>query len=84
MIWKLASVGYRIFSLDINGDHRNQYIDRNIWRRQTHKQRWRDEYPKFAFTPGETIPEEPRAALYEFCGECNIIITGQVGYIPFS
>ena len=80
--WNLGGVGYRIFSLDINGTHRNQRIDRNRWRNRTHKQRWRDEYPKFAFTPGETIPEEPIAAFLEFCGECNIVFAGRLGPVP--
>lgn len=80
--WNLGGVGYRIFSLDINGNHRNQRIDRNRWRNQTHKQRWRDEYPNFAFTPTETIPEGPVAAFYEFCAECNIVFAGRINSIP--
>ena len=80
--WTLGGKSYRIFSLDINGTHRNQRIDRNRWNQQTHKQRWRDEYHGFAFTPDETIPEEPIAAFHEFCAECNIVFTGQIGEIP--
>ncbi len=80
--WTLGDQSYRIYSLDVNGTHRNQRIDRNRWRSETHKQRWRDEYPGFAFTPGETIPEEPVAAFHEFCRECNIVFTGEMGAIP--
>lgn len=82
LVWTLNDTGYRIFSLDINGSHRNRRINRQRWNQQTHKQRWRDEYPEFAFTPGETIPEEPIAAFHEFCRECNIVFTGQISAIP--
>jgi hypothetical protein len=77
-----ASRSFRIFSLDVNGTHRNIRINDNEWNRQTHKQRWRDAYSQFAFTPSESIPEEPIAAFREFCAECNIVFTGQIGDIP--
>ena len=80
--WTLGDKSYRIYSLDVNGTHRNRFIDGNQWRNQTHKQRWRDEYPGFAFTPEERIPEEPAAAFREFCRECNIVFSGEMGPIP--
>ena len=80
--WHLGGEWHRIFSLDVNGTHGNQIIDRNEWERQTHKQIWRDAEPKFAYTPGEVIPEEPLAAFLEFCRECNIEFTGQIGPVP--
>ena len=71
--------GYRIFALDVNGSHRNFGIDRYIWNYQTHKQRWTDDYgDAFAFTPTESIPEEPNAAFLEFCQECRIAFTGRI------
>ena len=80
--WTLGDKSYRIYSLDVNGTHRNRFIDGNRWQNQTHKQRWRDEYPGFAFTPEEAIPEEPEAAFREFCRECNIVFSGEMGPIP--
>lgn len=82
LVWTLQDAGHRIFSLDINGDHRNRRLDRQRWRNRTHKQIWRDEYPEFAYTPDETIPEEPVAAFYEFCREGNIVFSGQIGPFP--
>lgn len=81
--WRLGeTAAYRIFSLDINGRHQNQVINRNSWENQTHKQIWKDAEPKFAYTPAETIPEEPLAIFREFCQECNIVFTGQIGAVP--
>ena len=71
--------GFRIFSLDVNGSHRNFGINENFWNYQTHKQRWVDGYgDAFAFTPVETIPEEPNAAFLEFCQECRIAFVGRI------
>ncbi|MYC29964.1 MAG: hypothetical protein F4X65_07745 [Chloroflexi bacterium] len=75
--------GYRIFSMDVNGNHRNPGKDSNSWNYQTHKQRWTDEHgDAFAFTPVELIPEEPNEAFMEFCRECKISFTGSIGDIP--
>ena len=82
LIWTLGIASYRIFSLDVNGRHRNQVINLDFWDDQTHKQIWKDAEPKFAYTPEEIIPEEPNAAFREFCRECNIIFTGQLGEFP--
>lgn len=80
--WRLGETAYRIFSLDVKGKHRNRFIDHNYWNDQTHKQIWKDAEPKFAYTPAETIPEEPLAIFREFCQECNIVFTGQIGAVP--
>lgn len=82
LIWTLDDKGHRIFSLDVNGDHTNHFINREQWQRRTHKQIWKDAEPKFAYTPDEAIPEEPNAAFLEFCRECNIIFSGQLGEFP--
>lgn len=80
--WALGERRHRIFSLDVNGKHRNRFIDHNVWEDQTHKQIWKDAEPKFAYTPAEVIPEEPLAIFREFCQECNIVFTGQIGAVP--
>ena len=82
LIWTLDDVGYRIFARDVNGNHTNHNINTEQWRRRTHKQVWRDAEPKFGYTPEEVIPEEPNAAFLEFCRECNIVFTGQLGVFP--
>ena len=82
LIWTLDDKGHRIFSLDVNGNHTNHFINGEQWQRRTHKQIWRDAYPEFAYTPDEIIPEEPNAAFREFCRECNIIFSGQLGEFP--
>ena len=82
LIWTLDGVGHRIFALDVNGNHINHSINAEQWRRRTHKQIWKDAYPGFAYTPDEVIPEEPNAAFLEFCRECNIVFTGQLGVFP--
>ena len=82
LIWTLGDVGYRIFALDVDGNHTNIAINEEEWRRRTHKQLWRDAYPGFAYTPEEAIPEEPNAAFREFCRECNIVLTGELGVFP--
>ena len=64
------------------GNHANHSINTEKWLRRTHKQVWRDAEPKFAYTLGEVIPEEPLAAFREFCRECNIVFTGQMGPVP--
>ena len=74
---------FRVFDLDVNGSHQNKTADHNRWNNQTHKQRWDDTYAdEIAYTPDESIPEEPNAAFLEFCGECNIVFTGQIGNLP--
>ncbi len=82
LIWTLGDVGYRIFAMDVQGNHTNIAINKEKWRRRTHKQIWKDTYPEFAYTPDEVIPEEPNAAFLEFCRECNIVLTGQLGVFP--
>lgn len=82
LIWTLGNSGYRIFALDVVGDHSNHIINAEQWRLRTHKQIWRDAEVKFGYTPAEIIPEEPNAAFLEFCRECNIIFTGQLGVFP--
>ena len=82
LIWTLGDDGHRIFALDVIGDHSNHIINTEQWRLRTHKQIWRDAEVKFGYTPAETIPEEPNAAFLEFCRECNIIFSGQLGAFP--
>lgn len=82
LIWTLGDMGYRIFALDVNGNHANHSINTEKWLRRTHKQVWRDAEPKFGYTPEEAIPEEPNAAFREFCRECNIVFTGEMGVFP--
>ena len=82
LIWTLNDTSHRIFSLDVNGRHRNRVINLDSWDERTHKQIWRDAEVKFGYTPAETIPEEPNAAFLEFCRECNIIFSGQLGVFP--
>ena len=82
LIWTLVDKGHRIFSLDVNGRHRNKVLNLDFWDSQTHKQIWRDAEAKFGYTPDEAIPEEPNAAFLEFCRECNIIFSGQLGEFP--
>ena len=82
LIWTLVDKGHRIFSLYVNGRHRNKVINLDFWDNQTHKQIWRDAEAKFGYTPDEAIPEEPNAAFREFCRECNIIFIGQLGEFP--
>lgn len=84
LIWTLGDDGHRIFALDVIGDHSNHIINTEQWRLRTHKQIWRDAEPGFAYTPAETIPEEPNAAFLEFCRESNIIFSGQLGVFPPS
>ena len=84
LIWTLGDDGHRIFALDVIGDHSNHIINTEQWRLRTHKQIWRDAEVKFGYTPAETIPEEPNAAFLEFCRECNIIFSGQLGVFPPS
>ena len=75
--------GFRIFSLDVNGNHRNFVINREYWHNRTHKQRWMDYCgDAFAFTPEELVPEEPNAAFLEFCRECKITFSGHIGDFP--
>lgn len=79
LILRRESSGFRIYALDVNGSHKNTGIDGQYWRYRTHKQRWLDDYgDAFAFTPEESIPEEPNAAFLEFCRECNIVLSGQL------
>ncbi len=74
---------HRIYSLDVNGLHENKVINNEKWNRRTHKQKWLEGYgDKFAFTPGEHIPEEPNAAFTEFCGEANIEFRGEITDVP--
>lgn len=80
--WDLAGGKHRIFSLDVKGKHKNRKINNNEWDGETHKQIWKDAEPKFAYTPDEIIPEEPLAAFREFCAECNISFTCQIGSVP--
>lgn len=80
--WALPERKDRIFSLDVKGKHKNREINRKSWDGQTHKQIWKDLEPKFAYTPDEIIPEEPIAAFHDFCAECNIRFTGQIGAVP--
>lgn len=82
LIWTLGNSGHRIFSLDVNGRHRNRVLNLDSWVERTHKQIWRDAEPGFGYTPAEAIPEEPNAAFLEFCRECNIIFSGQLGTFP--
>lgn len=77
--FSLVLRGRRIYALDVNGSHKNRHVNNDEWNHQTHKQRWKDAYgTQIAFTPDESIPEEPAAAFLEFCRECNIVFTGQI------
>ena len=80
--WHLGDEWHRIFALDVNGNHANHSINTEKWLRRTHKQVWRDAEPKFGYTPEEAIPEEPNAAFREFCRECNIVFSGELGVFP--
>ena len=80
--WPLGDETHRIFSLDVKGRHKNKVINRKEWKGETHKQVWKDKEPNYAYTPAETIPEDPNAAFLEFCEECNIKFTGQIGDVP--
>ena len=82
LILHRETLGFRIYALDVNGSHKNTVIDGQNWRYRTHKQRWLDGHgDAFAFTPEESIPEEPNAAFLEFCRECNIVFSGQMGEV---
>ncbi len=83
LILRRVTSGYRIYALDVNGSHRNVGVARETWRYRTHKQRWLNDHGDgFAFTPEESIPEEKNAAFLEFCRECNIVFSGQMGQVP--
>ena len=82
LCWTLGGKTHRIFSLDVKGSHKNKYVNRNTWHEETHKQIWKDVEPNYAYTPVETIPEDPNAAFLEFCEECNISFSGQIGAVP--
>ena len=74
---------FRVFSLDVNGSHRNKHTDHNEWRGETHKQRWTDLCRSgFAYTPNERIPSDVNAAFREFCRECNIDFPGRIRDVP--
>ena len=83
LVLRRDAQNFRVFALDVNGSHRNKTADHKRWNHQTHKQRWDDTYAdEIAYTPDESIPEEPNDAFLEFCGECNIVFTGQIGNAP--
>jgi len=74
---------FRVFSLDVNGSHRNKHTDHNEWRVQTHKQRWTDICRSgFAYTPNEPIPTDANSAFRDFCRECNIDFSGHIREVP--
>ena len=79
----ILNSNFRVFSLDVNGSHRNKHADRNEWRGRTHKQRWTDLCrQRFAYTPNEVIPTDANASFHEFCRECNIDFAGRIREVP--
>ena len=91
--WKMTAYlmiyNQHLRRLDVHGSHTNR-TDGEAWRSRTHKHTFSERHrDSVAYTPGD-IPETPltdvgpehyRGVFEAFCGEQNIRLTGEYGWV---
>lgn len=92
--WRLTSYlmiyNVQLRRLDINGSHKNQSPDREVWQERTHKHRWSERAgDTVAYTPDDIpvipeanqLPEHYRGGFEAFCGELGVGLAGDYTWV---